>query len=100
MLFDTDQMDGTENAHLRAQSVLRFVIIFVGAVFVADSMGFDLTSSSPVWVFRICSPWRPRSIRTSLVPSRSCSTVPSRWVIDQRWAAEGEVIEINLNNAD
>ena len=46
MLFDTDdQMDGTEKTLISAlQSVLRFVIIFVGAVFVADSMGFDLTS--------------------------------------------------------
>jgi MscS family membrane protein len=46
MLFDTDdQMDGTEKTLVSAlQSTLRFVIIFVGAVFVADSMGFDLTS--------------------------------------------------------
>lgn len=46
MLFDTDdQVDGTEKTLISAlQSVLRFVIIFVGAVFVADSMGFDLTS--------------------------------------------------------
>ena len=46
MLFDTDdQVDGTEKTLISAlQSVLRFVIVFVGAVFVADSMGFDLTS--------------------------------------------------------
>ena len=46
MLFDTDdQLDGTEKTLISAlQSVLRFAIIFVGAVFVADSMGFDLTS--------------------------------------------------------
>lgn len=46
MMFDTDdQLDGTEKTLISAlQSVLRFVIIFVGAVFVADSMGFDLTS--------------------------------------------------------
>jgi len=46
MLFDTDdQMDGTEKTLVSAlQSTLRFIIVFVGAVFVADSMGFDLTS--------------------------------------------------------
>ena len=46
MLFDNDdQMDGTEKTLVSAlQSTLRFFIIFVGAVFVADSMGFDLTS--------------------------------------------------------
>ncbi|MGA0240857.1 MAG: hypothetical protein ACO3L7_05905, partial [Poseidonia sp.] len=46
MLFDNDdQMDGTEKTLVSAlQSTLRFIIIFVGAVFVADSMGFDLTS--------------------------------------------------------
>ena len=46
MMFDTDdQLDGTERTLISAmQSTLRFIIIFVGAVFVADSMGFDLTS--------------------------------------------------------
>ena len=46
MLFDTDdEVDGTERTLISAlQSVLRFIIVFVGAVFVADSMGFDLTS--------------------------------------------------------
>ena len=46
MLFDNDgQMDGTEKTLVSAlQSTLRFVIVFVGAVFVADSMGMDLTS--------------------------------------------------------
>ena len=46
MLFDTDdEVDGTEKTLISAlQSVLRFIIVFVGAVFVADSMGFDLTS--------------------------------------------------------
>ncbi|MDP6199631.1 MAG: mechanosensitive ion channel family protein [Candidatus Poseidonia sp.] len=46
MMFDSDdQLDGTEKTLISAlQSTLRFIIIFVGAVFVADSMGFDLTS--------------------------------------------------------
>jgi len=46
MMFDTDdEIDGTEKTLISAlQSTLRFVIIFVGAVFIADSMGFDLTS--------------------------------------------------------
>ena len=40
MLFDTDdEVDGTEKTLISAlQSVLRFVIVFVGAVFVADSL--------------------------------------------------------------
>lgn len=46
MLFDDDEkMDGTERTLISAlQSTLRFIIIFIGAVFVADSMGLDLTS--------------------------------------------------------
>ena len=47
MLFDTDdEVDGTEKTLISAlQSVMRFVIIFVGAVFVADlGWALDLTS--------------------------------------------------------
>ena len=46
MLFDDDdEVDGTEKTLISAlQSALRFAIIFVGSVFIADSMGFDLTS--------------------------------------------------------
>ena len=46
MLFDDDDnMDGTEKTLISAlQSTLRFIIVFIGAVFVADSMGLDLTS--------------------------------------------------------
>ena len=44
MLFDDDEkMDGTERTLISAlQSTLRFIIILIGAVFVADSMGLDL----------------------------------------------------------
>jgi len=45
ILDDDDELDGTEKTLISAiQSVLRFVIIFVGGVFVADSFGFNLTS--------------------------------------------------------
>jgi len=46
MLFDKDgEIDGTEKTLITAlQSILRFCIVFVGSVFVADSLGFDLTS--------------------------------------------------------
>ena len=40
-----DELDGTEKTLISAlESVLRFVIIFVGAIFVADALGFELTS--------------------------------------------------------
>lgn len=46
MLFDKDgEIDGTEKTLITAvQSLLRFCIVFVGAVFIADSLGLDLTS--------------------------------------------------------
>jgi len=44
--FDKDDdLDGTEKTLISAlESVLRFVIVFVGAIFVADALGFELTS--------------------------------------------------------
>ena len=40
-----DDLDGTEKTLISAlESVLRFIIIFVGAIFVADALGFELTS--------------------------------------------------------
>ena len=40
-----DDLDGTEKTLISAlESVLRFVIIFVGAIFIADALGFELTS--------------------------------------------------------
>ncbi len=44
--LDTDDdLDGTEKTLISAlESVLRFVIIFVGAIFIADALGFELTS--------------------------------------------------------
>ena len=44
--LDTDdELDGTEKTLISAlESVLRFIIIFVGAIFVADALGFELTS--------------------------------------------------------
>jgi len=45
ILDDDDELDGTEKTLISAiQSVLRFVIIFVGGVAIADSLGFNLTS--------------------------------------------------------
>ena len=45
MVIDDDELDGTEKTLISAiQSALRFVIIFLGSVFIADSFGFDLTS--------------------------------------------------------
>ena len=45
-LFDNDgTIDGTEKTLISAlQSVVRFIVVFIGAVFVADSLGFELTS--------------------------------------------------------
>ena len=40
-----DELDGTEKTLISAlESVLRFIIIFVGAIFIADALGFELTS--------------------------------------------------------
>ena len=40
-----DELDGTEKTLISAlESVLRFVIVFVGSIFVADALGFELTS--------------------------------------------------------
>lgn len=45
ILDDDEELDGTEKTLISAiQSVLRFVIIFVGGIFIADSFGFNLTS--------------------------------------------------------
>ena len=45
VIDDDDELDGTEKTLISAiQSALRFVIIFLGSVFIADSFGFDLTS--------------------------------------------------------
>jgi MscS family membrane protein len=45
VIDDDDELDGTEKTLISAiQSALRFVIIFVGSIFIADSFGFDLTS--------------------------------------------------------
>ena len=46
MMFDDDEkVDGTEKTLISAlESILRFIIVFVGAVFIADSLGLDLTS--------------------------------------------------------
>jgi MscS family membrane protein len=45
VIDDDDELDGTEKTLISAiQSALRFVIIFVGSVFIADSFGFDLGS--------------------------------------------------------
>jgi MscS family membrane protein len=44
--FDQDgELDGTEKTLISAlESTLRFVIVFVGSVFIADALGFQLTS--------------------------------------------------------
>ncbi len=44
-LDNDDDLDGTEKTLISAlESVLRFIIIFVGAIFIADALGFELTS--------------------------------------------------------
>ena len=44
-LDNDDYLDGTQKTLISAlESVLRFIIIFVGAIFVADALGFELTS--------------------------------------------------------
>ena len=101
MLFDTDdQLDGTERTLISAlQSVLRFAIIFVGAVFVADSMGFDLTSL--IAGLGISGLALALAAKDSISNFFGAITVlldrPFKvgdWIIVG--AAEGEVIEINL----
>ena len=101
MLFDTDdQLDGTEKTLISAlQSVLRFAIIFVGAVFVADSMGFDLTSL--IAGLGISGFALALAAKDSISNFFGAITVlldrPFKvgdWIIVG--AAEGEVIEINL----
>ena len=101
MLFDTDdQLDGTEKTLISAlQSVLRFTIIFVGAVFVADSMGFDLTSL--IAGLGISGLALALAAKDSISNFFGAITVlldrPFKvgdWIIVG--AAEGEVIEINL----
>ena len=40
-----DDLDGTEKTLISAlESALRFIIVFVGSIFVADALGFELTS--------------------------------------------------------
>ena len=101
MLFDTDdQLDGTEKTLISAlQSVLRFTIVFVGAVFVADSMGFDLTSL--IAGLGISGLALALAAKDSISNFFGAITVlldrPFKvgdWIIVG--AAEGEVIEINL----
>ena len=81
------------------QSVLRFTIIFVGAVFVADSMGFDLTSL--IAGLGISGLALALAAKDSISNFFGAITVlldrPFKvgdWIIVG--AAEGEVIEINL----
>ena len=101
MMFDTDdQLDGTEKTLISAlQSVLRFTIIFVGAVFVADSMGFDLTSL--IAGLGISGLALALAAKDSISNFFGAITVlldrPFKvgdWIIVG--AAEGEAIEINL----
>jgi MscS family membrane protein len=101
MLFDSDdQMDGTEKTLVSAlQSTLRFIIVFVGAVFVADSMGFDLTSL--IAGLGISGFALALAAKDSISNFFGAITV----LLDRPFkvgdwisvgAAEGEVIEINL----
>ena len=40
-----DDLDGTEKTLISAlESALRFIIVFVGSIFIADALGFELTS--------------------------------------------------------
>lgn len=100
-LFDNDDvLDGTEKTLISAvQSTLRFVIIFVGAVFVADSMGFDLTSL--IAGLGISGLALALAAKDSISNFFGAITVlldrPFKvgdWIVVG--TAEGEVIEINL----
>ncbi|MEE2666481.1 MAG: mechanosensitive ion channel domain-containing protein, partial [Candidatus Thermoplasmatota archaeon] len=45
LLDDDDELDSSERTVISAvESVLRFIILFIGGVFVADAFGLDLTS--------------------------------------------------------
>lgn len=101
MLFDKDEnLDGTEKTLISAmQSTLRFFIIFVGAVFIADSMGFDLTSL--IAGLGISGLALALAAKDSISNFFGAITVlldrPFKvgdWIVVG--SAEGEVIEINL----
>jgi len=101
MMFDKDEtLDGTEKTLISAmQSTLRFFIIFVGAVFIADSMGFDLTSL--IAGLGISGLALALAAKDSISNFFGAITVlldrPFKvgdWIVVG--AAEGEVIEINL----
>ena len=101
MMFDIDdQLDGTEKTLISAlHTVIRFAIIFVGAVFVADSMGFDLTSL--IAGLGISGLALALAAKDSISNFFGAITVlldrPFKvgdWIIVG--GAEGEVIEINL----
>jgi len=101
MLFDDDEkMDGTERTLISAlQSTLRFIIIFIGAVFVADSMGLDLTSL--IAGLGISGFALALAAKDSISNFFGAITVlldrPFKvgdWIVVG--ASEGEVIEINL----
>ena len=45
LLDNDDELDGTERTLISAiESILRLAIVFIGSVFVADALGFNLTS--------------------------------------------------------
>ena len=45
LLDDDEELDGTEKTLISAvESILRFAIVFIGSIFVADALGFDFTS--------------------------------------------------------
>ena len=45
LLDNDDELDGTERTLISAvESILRFAIVFIGSIFVADALGFNLTS--------------------------------------------------------
>ncbi|MBL6886647.1 MAG: mechanosensitive ion channel family protein [Candidatus Poseidonia sp.] len=101
MMFDKDEtLDGTEKTLISAmQSTLRFFIIFVGAVFIADSMGFDLTSL--IAGLGISGLALALAAKDSISNFFGAITVlldrPFKvgdWIVVG--SAEGEVIEINL----
>ena len=45
LLDNDDELDGSERTLISAvESILRFAIVFIGSIFVADALGFNLTS--------------------------------------------------------
>ncbi len=95
-----DDLDGTEKTLISAlESVLRFIIVFVGAIFVADALGFELTSllaglGISGLAFALAAKDTISNFFGAITVLLDRPFKVGDWVIIG--ASEGEVIEINL----